>query len=66
MLENSKIEKSQSDTLWFQFGDLTIYDCDNSEPELVGRNSPNSFPAVGVLAGLVEGPVVVSLSRAAK
>ena len=30
------------------------------------QNSPNSFPAIGVLAGLVEGLVVVSLSRAAK
>ena len=27
---------------------------------------PNSFPATGVLAGLVERPVVISLSRAAK
>ena len=29
-------------------------------------NSPNSFPAIGVLAVLIEGPVVISLSRAAK
>ena len=37
-----------------------------NEETALNNNSPNSFPAIGVLAGLIEGLVVVGHSRAAK
>ena len=46
-----------------QFHDFGIFE---RVPEPKGYYSPNSFPAIGVLAGLVRGLVVVPHSRAAK
>ena len=67
-----RIKQMMFETLQLWHAVLSLYSSGQFllYPRFVGsaKNdfSPNSFPAIGVLAGLVEGPVVVPLSHAAK